>query len=240
MKTPPMSRVLFASLVAAPLLVVAFTETRAQRCTGVRIPSYAEMLVGGTQEFTLTKAIGAWKYKSPTVEQSDQMCIIGGKCPTAHQNLGDVPNFTVRTFAYHAYTPDYTGEFTGFEHTFALDPAGINSKGTRAKMNFYQGRDRSGAGGGAKYGSFKASIKNGEMSFLYKIPKGNASGMMVETGHYAWVQDCRTQDWFREYSHEKTMGGTRIMFGAGDEVFYSEVDCNVKIKKNKGKGKLAK
>ncbi|GEM_PF-2078402 len=226
---------------AVPLIVMAITELRAQRYTGQAVPTLKDMLGDGVQQLAFTKINAGWKYKKQDVENSQQMCTLGGVVPTTYSSFSDIPNFAVRSSATHAYAPGYTGAFEGFNHTFARDPAAVKGRGTKYSQKFYQPVSKSsGHAKPKKYGQFSASIKNGQMKFLYQIPKGNESGMMVETGAYAWIQNCRTSAWFREYTREKVEGAAQLTFVAGEEISYGEQNCRVKMGKGASKAKLLK
>lgn len=225
---------------AVPLLVMAFTELHLQRHTGKAVPSLKEMLVGGTQELKFTKLNAGWKYTKEELEDSQQNCVVGGIVPTAYTSFNDIPSFKMQSSATHVYDPTYTGTFEGFNHTFVKDPAAVKGNGTKYAQKFFAPSLLCAGSKPVKYGQFSASIKNGQMKFMYQIPKGNASGMMVETQHFGWVRDCRTQEWFREYSREKHEGVGQFLFQAGAEVSYGEQNCRVKMGKGASKAKLLK
>lgn len=229
--------------LAAPLVLIATVELSSQRYSGTRVPTKADMLVGGTQELQLTKLSGGWKYKEEEVDESQQNCVIGGKVPTSYTSFRDVGQIQIRTDGRYDYTPDFGREFEGFDHTFSTDEGKVNGPGTSFSSKFVsEPRAKSGKPPKpVKYGQFKAKIKNGEMSFQYAIPNGNASGLMVETGLYQNIQNNRTQDWFREVTHEKfEEGNAQVVLGLGDEVFYGEQRCGVKVGMSGGKAKNAK
>jgi hypothetical protein len=225
---------------AVPLLVMAFTELHMQRHSGKAVPSLKEMLVGGTQEMKFTKLNAGWKYSKEELEDSQQNCVIGGVVPTAYTSFGDIPSFKIESSATHAYAPEYTTTYDGFTHTFIKDPDSIKGGGTKYSQKFFAPSLLSSNRKPLKYGQFAASIKNGQMKFMYQIPKGNESGMMVETQHFGWVRNCRTQDWFREYTREKVEGAGQFLFQAGNEVSYGEQECRVKMGKGASKAKLMK
>jgi hypothetical protein len=226
---------------AVPLLVLALTELRAQRYTGQPVPTLQNMLVGGVQPLTFSKVNAGWKYKKKGVENSQQMCTFGGTVPTSYGNFNDISNFALRSSATHAYTPSYTTAFAGFDHTFPRDPAAVKGGGTKYSQKFFQPMRKSVAHGKpVKYGQFAASIKNGQMKFMYQIPKGNASGMMVETDKYQYIQNCTTSSWFREYTREKVEGMAQLTFVAGEEMSYGEQNCRIKMSKAASKVKLLK
>lgn len=223
-----------------PLALIATVELASQRYTGARIPTKAEILVGGTQEMTLTKLSGGWKYKEPEVEDSQQMCVIGGSVPTHYTDFRDAGMIRIRTEASYDYGYGFVREFDGFDHGFDVTQGKVNKPGTSfsAKFVSYPRTQSSGHPKPVKFGQFKGKIKNGQMSFQYAVPKGNASGMMVETGLYAKIQDERTQYWFREVTHEKfTNGNARVLLQFGNEIFYGERRCGVKIGTSGGKAK---
>jgi len=224
-----------------PLLVMALTELRAQRCTGTPVPSLQDMLRSGMQPLTFNKVNAGWKYKKKGVENSQQMCTFGGTVPTGYGSFNDIPNFALQSSATHAYTPTYTTAFAGFEHTFPRDPAAVKGGGTKYSQKFYQPLLKSSAHSKpAKFGQFTASIKNGQMKFMYQIPKGNESGMMVETDKYQYIQTCTTSSWFREYTREKVEGMAQLTFVAGEEMSYGEQNCRIKMGKAASKVKLLK
>jgi len=224
-----------------PLIVMALTELRAQRYTGRPVPALKDMLVGGTQALAFTKINAGWKYKKPDVDDSQQMCTIGGTVPTAYTSFTNIPSFTMRSSATHAYGTS-TVTFDGVNHTFARDPLAVKGRGTKYSQKFYENSAKTGHPvKPKKYGQFSASIKNGQMKFLYQIPKGNESGMMAETGLYERIQQDRAQPWFRkDVIHEKFEGAAQFMFVAGSEVSYGEQDCKVKIGMSAGKAQLRK
>ncbi len=197
------------------------------------------MLVGGTQEMQLTKLSGGWKYKEENVEESQQSCVIAGKVPTSYSSFKDVGTIRMRTQGQYAYSDDYTREFDGFDHEFTTEQGKVNKPGTSFSTKFQTMTWTKSSGHKyVTYGQFKGKIKNGEMTFQYAIPNGQASGMMVETGLYAQIQDERTQYWFRDVTRETFDNGTaQIIMQFGDEVFYGERNCGVKVGVSGGKAK---
>lgn len=227
---------------AVPLLVMAITELRAQRYTGKPVPTLKDMLGSGMQPLTFKKINAGWKYKKKGVENSQQMCTFGGTVPTAYSSFSDIPNFSLHSSATHAYTPSYTTSFAGFSHTFPRDPAAVKGGGTKYSQKFYEQPVLSSSSHykPKKFGQFSASIKNGQMKFMYQIPKGNESGMMVETDKYQYIQNCTTSSWFREYTREKVEGMAQLTFMAGEEMSYGEQNCRIKMGKAASKVKLLK
>ena len=235
----------YVSIIAIcilPLLVVAFAELREQNIRGTHVPTLAEMLVGGTQELALTKATSNWKYKSKEAEDSQQQVALGGTVPTAYDDFNSIGSFRIQTAASHTYHESLTGEFTGFDHQFNVNEGKVNKPGTVFNCNFYPPTVLSSPHHHRpkKVGGFKAKIKNGQIKFLYQIPKGNEAGMMVETGRYEYVQSCRTQDWFKSYTRERVEGEAQVILAAGSEVSYGEANCRVKVGKSAGKTTLLK
>jgi len=235
----------YVSIIAIcilPLLVVAFAELREQSIRGTHVPTLAEMLVGGTQELALTKATGNWQYKSKEIEKSQQKVALGGTIPTAYDNFNSVESFRIQTAASHMYNESLTGKFTGFDHQFNVRDGKVNKPGTIFNCNFYPRRMSSSPHHPKpkKVGGFKAKIKNGQIKFLYQVPKGKEAGMMVQTHFYGFIQSCRTQDWFKGYTKERIEGEAQVILAAGSEVSYGEANCRVKVGKSAGKTTLLK
>lgn len=240
MKRTHVTHTAILAALFTPLALIATVELASQRHTGVRVPTKADMLVGGTQEMTLTKLSGGWKYKEPAVEDSQQMCVIGGTVPTQYTDFREAGMIRIQSEGSYDYGSGYVREFDGFNHSFDVTQGKVNKPGTSFSTKFvsYPRTKSSDHPKPVKCGQFKGKIKNGQMSFRYAVPNGNASGMMVETGLYAQIQDERTQYWFRDVTHEKfENGNARIVLQFGNEIFYGERPCGVKIGMSGGKAK---
>jgi hypothetical protein len=129
----------------------------------------------------LKKVSGSFKYKSESEDDAQQKWIIAGEVPVSNDTFN-----TVNTFNIKAHEPDTP---YGIDHTFPKDPAGVKGRtGNRIKQKFvyFAGTEtRSDPHERMpSFGSFKASIKDGKMKFMYSIKKANEGNMLVGMEDY--------------------------------------------------------
>jgi hypothetical protein len=195
-----------------------------------------------------------FKYKSDDANDAQQKWVFKGEVPTTHTSFDTVSQFRITGGGEDESSTSASGaviladNYYGIDHTFYKNSTGVKGKnGTKLKQKFTyftatQKKDSSSDGTieplsshhtYPSYGKFKAKIKDGKMSFLYKITKANEGNMLVGMDDYDTIRS--------EMEKEKKAEGTATMdvTFAVDDVGYSHTqEVDAKANKNKAKTKL--
>jgi hypothetical protein len=180
------------------------------------------------QDLKLNKASGKFKYKHDEAEDANQGWKIAGECPTAYQNFNQVPLFRIRV--------RQVGEIDSLDHPFYNSTGVIGRDGNRYKQRFfYYPVTRSKNHRLPSYGFFKASIKDGNLKFMYAVTKANEGGMMVNMQYFDDVKDTTS-----ESNKFKAAANIGVTVELGSEVHDSDNMVKYTAKEKMTKAKIIK
>lgn len=186
-----MNRRIICALISMFLVVMILTAVAELHCH--RRDSAGRVVIGAVNTdspadptgMDLKKVKGAFKYKSETEEDAQQMWIIAGEVPTSHGSFNSINSFNIK-----AHEPDTP---YGVDHTFFKDSGGVkgsNSDRIKQKFTYFPvNTERSEEHKMPSFGFFKASIKGGRLKYMYSIKKANEGNMLIGMEDYEALHD---------------------------------------------------